>query len=53
MARSRIVIGVISDTHGLVRPEAVDGLRGSDLIVHCGDVGAPVVLGPPTNLVVR
>jgi hypothetical protein len=44
MARSRIVIGVISDTHGLVRPEAVDGLRGSDLIVHCGDVGAPVVL---------
>ena len=40
----RHVVGVISDTHGLVRPEAVDRLRGSDLIVHCGDIGAPAVL---------
>src|SRR5262245_41835229 len=38
------VVGVISDTHGLVRPEALDRLRGSDLIVHCGDIGAPAVL---------
>jgi len=38
------VVGVISDTHGLVRPEAVERLRGSNLIVHCGDVGAPAVL---------
>jgi len=37
-------IGVISDTHGLVRPEAVAALRGSDLIVHAGDVGHPAVL---------
>ena len=37
-------IGVISDTHGLVRPEALDALRGSDLIIHAGDVGAPEVL---------
>jgi putative phosphoesterase len=38
------VIGVISDTHSLIRPEAVERLRGSDLIVHCGDIGAPAVL---------
>jgi putative phosphoesterase len=32
-------IGLISDTHGLLRPEAVDALQGSDLIIHAGDVG--------------
>lgn len=37
-------VGVISDTHGLTRPEAIHRLRGSDLIVHCGDIGAPAVL---------
>jgi len=37
-------IGVISDTHGLLRPEAVRALRGVDLIVHAGDVGSPDVL---------
>jgi putative phosphoesterase len=37
-------IGVISDTHGLLRPEAVRALRGSALIVHAGDVGAADVL---------
>ena len=37
-------IGVISDTHGLVRPEALKALRGSDLIIHAGDVGKPEVL---------
>jgi putative phosphoesterase len=37
-------VGVISDTHGLVRPEALAALRGSDLIIHAGDVGAPEVL---------
>jgi putative phosphoesterase len=37
-------IGVISDTHGLLRPEAVRALRGSALIVHAGDVGTPEVL---------
>ncbi len=42
--RARASIGVISDTHGLVRPQAVDALRGSDLIVHAGDVGHPAVL---------
>jgi len=37
-------IGIISDTHGLVRPEALEALRGSDLILHAGDIGAPEVL---------
>ena len=37
-------IGVISDTHGLVRPAALRALRGADLILHAGDVGAPEVL---------
>jgi putative phosphoesterase len=38
------VIGVISDTHGLLRPEAIEALRGSDYIIHAGDVGAPEIL---------
>jgi uncharacterized protein len=38
------LIGLISDTHGLIRPEALDALRDSDLIIHCGDVGDPAVL---------
>jgi uncharacterized protein len=33
------VVGVISDTHGLLRPEAIAALRGSDCIIHAGDVG--------------
>ena len=37
-------VGVISDTHGLVRPEALARLRGVSLIVHAGDVGHPDVL---------
>lgn len=37
-------IGLISDTHGLLREEALRALRGSDLIVHAGDVGDPEIL---------
>lgn len=37
-------IGLISDTHGLLRPQALAALGGSDLIVHAGDVGKPEVL---------
>src|SRR5687768_18270824 len=37
-------IGVISDTHGLIRPEALDAIRGSTLIIHAGDIGSPDVL---------
>lgn len=45
MSVTRINVGVISDTHGLLRPEAVAALHGSDLIVHAGDVGNADVLG--------
>jgi putative phosphoesterase len=37
-------IGLISDTHGLLRPEALDYLAGSDHIVHGGDIGNPAIL---------
>jgi uncharacterized protein len=37
-------IGLISDTHGLLRKEAVEALRGSELILHAGDVGEPEIL---------
>lgn len=37
-------IGVISDTHGWLRPQAIEALRGSELILHAGDVGLPEVL---------
>jgi uncharacterized protein len=37
-------IGVISDTHGLLRPQAITALRGSSLIVHAGDVGHADIL---------
>jgi uncharacterized protein len=37
-------IGVISDTHGLLRPQAVETLRGSALIIHAGDVGRPEII---------
>src|SRR6202045_3325798 len=39
-----ILVGVISDTHGLLRPEALEALRGSDHIIHAGDVGSPEIL---------
>src|SRR5262245_40015060 len=42
--RSRSRVGVISDTHGLLRPEALAALARSDLIIHCGDIGAPEVI---------
>ena len=38
-------VGVISDTHGLLRPEALTAIAGTDLIVHAGDIGAPDILG--------
>ena len=37
-------VGVISDTHGLLRPEAVAALTGVERIVHAGDIGSPDVL---------
>jgi uncharacterized protein len=38
------VIGLISDTHGLIRPEALEALQGVDLIIHAGDIGKPEVI---------
>jgi putative phosphoesterase len=40
----KITVGLISDTHGLLRPEALDLLRGSDFIVHAGDIGDPGIV---------
>jgi uncharacterized protein len=37
-------VGLISDTHGLLRPEAPAALRGSDFIIHAGDVGKPEII---------
>jgi uncharacterized protein len=39
-----VIVGVISDTHGLLRPEALAALRDSDYIIHVGDIGDPVIL---------
>lgn len=39
-----MILGVISDTHGLLRPEALEALRGVAHILHAGDVGAPEIL---------
>ena len=38
------VIGLISDTHGLIRPEALEALKGVELIIHAGDIGKPEVI---------
>ena len=37
-------IGIISDTHGLLRPEAIKQLAGADHIIHAGDIGSPEVI---------
>ena len=39
-----MIIGVISDTHGLLRPEAIEALRGSEHIIHAGDIGSPEII---------
>jgi putative phosphoesterase len=44
MAAGVQTVGVIADTHGLVRPEALAALRGVDRILHAGDIGGPEVL---------
>jgi uncharacterized protein len=44
------MIGVISDTHGLLRPEAIEALRGVEHILHPGDVGDPSILDSLRNL---
>ncbi len=44
------MIGVISDTHGLLRPGAIDALRGVEHILHAGDVGDPAILDALRNV---
>lgn len=44
MTHAEINVGVISDTHGVIRPEAIHALRNSELIIHAGDVGDCAVL---------
>ena len=44
MTRRSWRIGVVSDTHGVLRPEALERLRGVERIVHAGDIGNPAVL---------
>ena len=39
------LIGIISDTHGLVRPQALEALKDVDMILHAGDIGSQDVLG--------
>lgn len=48
--RSPILIGVISDTHGLLRPEALEALRGSHHIIHAGDIGALEIIEKLTTI---
>lgn len=44
MTASVFSVGVISDTHGLLRPEAIEAMRGSDQIIHAGDIGDPAIV---------
>jgi putative phosphoesterase len=44
VAKKPDLIGLISDTHGLLRDEAVQALKGSELIIHAGDIGKPDIL---------
>lgn len=37
-------IGLVSDTHGLMRPQAIEALQGSHAILHAGDIGDPAIL---------
>lgn len=44
------IVGLISDTHSLLRPQALHALRGSDHIVHAGDIGKPEILSALRSL---
>jgi putative phosphoesterase len=39
-----VKVGLISDTHGLLRPQALEALRGCDFLIHGGDIGKPEIL---------
>jgi len=42
--KNNFIVGVISDTHGLLQPAAIEAFKGTDLIIHAGDVGKPDIL---------
>lgn len=44
LATGNVLIGVISDTHGRMHPKALEALRGSDVILHAGDIGSEDIL---------
>ena len=44
MSAKPVRVGLISDTHGLLRPEALEAMRGSDFIIHAGDIGDATIL---------
>jgi putative phosphoesterase len=48
--QEKYLIGIISDTHGLMRPEALKALAGADLILHAGDIGRPEVIDALRNI---
>ena len=43
-SKNSYTVGIISDTHGLLRPEAVDALQGTDFIIHAGDIGKAAII---------
>jgi putative phosphoesterase len=45
-----MIVGLISDTHGLLRPEPLELMRDSDFIVHAGDIGGPEVVAELARL---
>jgi len=45
VSRTEFTVGLISDTHGLLRPEAITTLTGTDYIIHAGDIGDAAILG--------
>jgi uncharacterized protein len=50
MREDKIILGIISDTHSLLRPEAIEALRASDRILHAGDIGNPEILEALTKI---
>ena len=42
--KEKVLVGIISDTHGMLMPEVVQALKDVDLIIHAGDIGHPEVL---------
>lgn len=47
---SEFLVGVISDTHGLLRPQALEALAGAQLVIHAGDIGSSDILNALARL---